>query len=140
MDYVGFLVVTAGTGVRERAENLKHAGDYLRSHALQATALEIAEAFAERVHHMMRDIWGFPDPVDMTMKQRHGARYQGIRVSFGYPACPNLEDQQILFDLMNPSEIGVQLTDGFMMEPEASVSAMVFAHPEAKYFNVEKTE
>jgi 5-methyltetrahydrofolate--homocysteine methyltransferase len=138
MDYVGFLVVTAGQGVREMASELKDKGDYLRSHALQAVALEVAEGLAERVHHMMRDVWGFPDPPEMTMKQRHGARYQGIRVSFGYPACPNLEDQEPLFDLMKPEDIGVQLTEGFMMEPEASVSAMVFAHPEAQYFNVEK--
>ncbi|RAP78217.1 methionine synthase [Paenibacillus montanisoli] len=138
MDYVGFLVVTAGEGVREKASELKDNGDYLRSHALQSVALEVAEALAERVHHMMRDIWGFPDHPEMTMKQRHGARYQGIRVSFGYPACPNLEDQQPLFELMKPEDIGVQLTEGFMMEPEASVSAMVFAHPEAQYFNVEK--
>ncbi len=138
MDYVGFLVVTAGQGVRERATELKDNGDYLRSHALQAVALETAEALAERVHHMMRDVWGFPDPTEMTMKQRLGARYQGIRVSFGYPACPNLEDQELLFDLMKPQDIGVELTEGFMMEPEASVSAMVFAHPEANYFNVDK--
>lgn len=138
MDYVGFLVVTAGEGVREKATALKDNGDYLRSHALQSVALEIAEAMAERVHHMMRDTWGFPDAPEMTMKQRHGARYQGIRVSFGYPACPNLEDQGPLFELMQPEDIGVQLTEGFMMEPEASVSAMVFAHPEAQYFNVEK--
>lgn len=138
MDYVGFLVVTAGHGVREMSTELKEKGDYLRSHALQAVALEVAEGLAERVHHMMRDTWGFPDPADMTMKQRHGARYQGIRVSFGYPACPDLEDQAPLFKLMKPEDIGVQLTDGFMMEPEASVSAMVFAHPEAQYFNVEK--
>lgn len=138
MDYVGFLVVTAGHGVRELSTQLKDRGDYLRSHALQAVALEVAEGLAERVHHMMRDTWGFPDPADMTMKQRHGARYQGIRVSFGYPACPDLEDQEPLFKLMKPADIGVHLTDGFMMEPEASVSAMVFAHPEAQYFNVEK--
>nr|WP_151736295.1 methionine synthase [Paenibacillus tengchongensis] len=138
MDYVGFLVVTAGHGVREMSAELKDKGDYLRSHALQAVALEVAEGLAERVHHMMRDTWGFPDPADMTMKQRHGARYQGIRVSFGYPACPDLEDQGPLFKLMMPEDIGVHLTDGFMMEPEASVSAMVFAHPEAQYFNVEK--
>lgn len=138
MDYVGFLVVTAGHGVRDLSEELKNKGDYLRSHALQALALEVAEGLAERVHHMMRDIWGFPDPADMTMKQRHGARYQGIRVSFGYPACPDLEDQGPLFKLMRPEDIGIHLTDGFMMEPEASVSAMVFAHPEAQYFNVEK--
>ncbi len=138
MDYVGFLVVTAGHGVRELSSELKDKGDYLRSHAVQAVALEVAEGLAERVHHMMRDTWGFPDPAEMTMKQRHGARYQGIRVSFGYPACPDLEDQGPLFKLMSPEDIGVHLTDGFMMEPEASVSAMVFAHPEAQYFNVEK--
>lgn len=71
------------------------------------------------------------------MRERMAARYQGIRVSFGYPACPNLEDQKLLFELMQPEDIGVHLTEGFMMEPEASVSAMVFAHPEARYFNVE---
>ncbi|MDM5277201.1 methionine synthase [Paenibacillus silvae] len=138
MDYVGFLVVTAGHGVRELSTAWKDQGDYLRSHALQSVALEVAEGLAERVHHMMRDIWGFPDPAEMTMKQRHGARYQGIRVSFGYPACPDLEDQGPLFKLMQPEDIGVELTEGFMMEPEASVSAMVFSHPQAKYFNVEK--
>ncbi|MCC3373190.1 methionine synthase [Cohnella sp. REN36] len=139
MDTVGFLVVTAGNGTREQAEKWKESGDYLRSHAMLATALEVAEGMAERVHQIMRDNWGFPDPAEMTMKQRFGARYQGIRVSFGYPACPDLEDQGPLFALMKPEDIGVHLTEGFMMEPEASVSAMVFAHPEAQYFNVEKS-
>lgn len=138
MDYVGFLVVTAGQGIRDLANDWKDKGDYLRSHALQSVALEVAEGLAERIHHRMRDLCGYPDPAEMTMKQRHGARYQGIRVSFGYPACPNLEDQGPLFELMKPEDIGVELTEGFMMEPEASVSAMVFAHPEAQYFNVEK--
>jgi 5-methyltetrahydrofolate--homocysteine methyltransferase len=138
VDVVGFLVVTAGRGIRELAEEAKERGDYFRSHALQALALETAEGLAERVHQIMRDVWGFPDPPEMTMKQRFAARYQGIRVSFGYPACPNLEDQAKLFRLMNPETIGVELTEGYMMEPEASVSAMVFAHPEAQYFNVDK--
>ncbi|MFM9326753.1 methionine synthase [Paenibacillus mesotrionivorans] len=140
MDTVGFLTVTTGRGVRELAEEWKGSGDYLRSHALQATALELAEAFAERIHQMMRDVWGYPDPADMTMKQRFGARYQGIRVSFGYPACPNLEDQEQLFRLMKPEDIGVELTEGCMMDPEASVTAMVFSHPQAQYFNVEKVQ
>lgn len=140
MDTVGFLTVTTGRGVRELAEQWKGSGDYLRSHALQATALELAEAFAERIHQMMRDVWGYPDPADMTMKQRFGARYQGIRVSFGYPACPNLEDQEQLFRLMKPEDIGVELTEGCMMDPEASVTAMVFSHPQAQYFNVEKVQ
>jgi 5-methyltetrahydrofolate--homocysteine methyltransferase len=138
MDYVGFLIVTAGKGIRELAGKYKDEGSYLRSHALQSIALETAEGLAERIHHIMRDVWGFSDPIDMTMKQRHGARYQGIRVSFGYPACPNLDDQGPLFELLKPDDLGIQLTDGFMMEPEASVSAMVFAHPQAQYFNVEK--
>jgi len=135
IDYVGFLTVTAGGGIRERSAELKERGDYLRSHVLQSLALELAEAFAERIHHIMRDVWGIPDPAEMTMLERFGARYQGIRVSFGYPACPNLEDQAQLFRLLQPESIGIQLTEGFMMEPEASVSAMVFAHPEARYFN-----
>jgi 5-methyltetrahydrofolate--homocysteine methyltransferase len=84
----------------------------------------------------MRDRWGFPDPVSFTMKERFAAKYQGQRFSFGYPACPNLDDQQKLFKLIQPEDIGVELTDGCMMEPEASVSAIVFAHPEARYFNV----
>lgn len=135
MDYVGFFVVSAGRGIHDLANKWKEEGNYLRSHALQSLALELAEAFAERVHHIMRDTWGFPDPAEMTMQERFGARYQGIRVSFGYPACPDLEDQAPLFRLMKPEEIGVELTDGFMMFPEASVSAMVFSHPQARYFN-----
>ncbi|MDM5316219.1 methionine synthase [Fictibacillus sp. b24] len=136
MDYVGFFSVTAGTGIRELALELKQEGRFLESHALQALALETAEGFAELVHQQMRDRWGFPDSVDFTMRERFSARYQGQRFSFGYPACPELEDQQKLFKLIQPEDIGIHLTDGCMMEPEASVSAIVFAHPEARYFNV----
>lgn len=136
MDYVAFLVVTTGHGIRELSTRWKDEGKYLRSHVLQALALELAEGLAERVHHMIRDGWGIPDEADLTMQQRFAAKYQGIRVSFGYPACPNLEDQEKLFRLLQPGEIGVELTEGYMMDPEASVSAMVFAHPEARYFNV----
>jgi 5-methyltetrahydrofolate--homocysteine methyltransferase len=136
MDYVGFFSVTAGTGIRELAADMKEQGRFLESHALQALALETAEGFAELVHQQMRDRWGFPDSVDFTMRERFSARYQGQRFSFGYPACPELEDQKKLFKLIQPEDIGIQLTDGCMMEPEASVSAIVFAHPEARYFNV----
>jgi 5-methyltetrahydrofolate--homocysteine methyltransferase len=136
MDYVGFFSVTAGTGIRELAADFKNQGRFLESHALQALALETAEGFAELIHQQMRDRWGFPDSVDFTMRERFSARYQGQRFSFGYPACPELEDQQKLFKLIQPEDIGIQLTDGCMMEPEASVSAIVFAHPEARYFNV----
>lgn len=136
MDYIALMVVTAGHGVSDKARELKEQGRFLESHALQATALELAEGFAERIHQEIRDQWGFPDATDFTMRDRFAAKYQGQRFSFGYPACPNLEDQEKLFGLLKPEEIGVQLTDGFMMEPEASVSAIVFAHPNARYFNV----
>ncbi|MER2192336.1 MAG: methionine synthase [Solibacillus sp.] len=136
MDYIALMVVTAGHGVRAKAIELKEAGKFLESHALQATALELAEGFAERIHQEIRDQWGYPDATDFTMRDRFAAKYQGQRFSFGYPACPNLEDQEKLFAVLKPEDIGVQLTEGFMMEPEASVSAIVFAHPNARYFNV----
>ena len=136
-DTVCLFVTTCGDGVRELAEELKQKGEYLRSHALQALALESAEAFAELVHHRIREMWGIKDPERMTMEERWQARYQGIRVSFGYPACPRLEDQELLFRLLEPDKhIGVSLTEEYMMEPEASVSALVFHHPDARYFAV----
>ena len=77
----------------------------------------------------------------MTMQERFTSRYRGKRYSFGYPASPNLEDQTRLWELLRPEDIGVQLTEGFMMEPEASVSAMVFHHPDCAYFSAaEETE
>ncbi|HZH60815.1 MAG TPA: vitamin B12 dependent-methionine synthase activation domain-containing protein, partial [Metabacillus sp.] len=135
-DYVAMFAVTAGSQIRELAQGFKEQGDYLKSHAVQALALELAEGLAERTHQLIRDRWGFPDAPDFTMDQRFSAKYQGQRYSFGYPACPDLEDQEKLFNLIRPEDIGIQLTEGFMMEPEASVTAIVVAHPEAKYFNV----
>ncbi|MDN4074989.1 methionine synthase [Fictibacillus terranigra] len=137
MDYLGFFTVTAGLGIRQLALKYKEQGRFLESHTLQALALETAEGLAEFIHQQMRDRWGFPDPIDMAMQDRFAARYQGQRYSFGYPACPELENQTKLFKLLNPEDIGVQLTEEFMMDPEASVSAIVFSHPEARYFNVD---
>jgi 5-methyltetrahydrofolate--homocysteine methyltransferase len=122
------------------ATEAKEAGEYVRSHALQALALETAEGAAEMVHQGMRAAWGFPDPVDITPAQIYKADYQGKRYSFGYPACPDLAGQRPLFDLLRPQSIGVQLTEGDMMDPEASVSALVFHHPDAKYYAVEVEE
>ena len=135
-DHVGLFVVTAGNGVRDRAEAAKQRGEFVLSHILHALALETAEGAAEWVHRHLRAEWGFPDPETMTMRERWSARYRGKRYSFGYPACPDLEDQQGIWRLLNPDDIGVQLTDGFMMEPEASVSALVFHHPDCSYFAI----
>jgi len=135
-DHLALFVVTAGEGVRERSEKAKNEGYYFKSHGLQALAIETAEGCAEWLHRRIREDWGFPDPPELTMAQRFTSRYRGKRYSFGYPACPNLEDQAGIWKLLKPEEIGVQLTEGFMMDPEASVSALVFHHPDCTYFSV----
>ncbi|HEV3231618.1 MAG TPA: vitamin B12 dependent-methionine synthase activation domain-containing protein, partial [Candidatus Dormibacteraeota bacterium] len=141
LDSVAMFVTTCGAGVRGLAEKLKADGEYVLSQTLQALAIESAEAFAEKLHHDLRAEWGIPDPPELSMQEVVvKARYQGIRVSFGYPACPDLSDQEILWRLLQPESVGVQLTDGHMMDPEASVSALVFHHPDARYFGVGVTE
>ena len=135
-DHIALFVTTAGEGIREIAEEAKQKGEYLRSYALQALAIETAEAAAEWIHSRLRAMWGFADAADLTRQAVFQARYRGKRYSFGYPACPDLEQQAGLFRLLKPEEIGVELTEGFMMEPEASVSALVFHHPDATYFSV----
>jgi 5-methyltetrahydrofolate--homocysteine methyltransferase len=133
-DHVALFVTTAGAGIRRLTEDAKEKGEYVRSHALAALALETAEAAAEWLHARLRNLWGFPDPPETTMNDRLRGHYRGKRYSFGYPACPDLSQQATLFRLLEPEEIGVELTDGFMMDPEASVSALVFHHPDAAYF------
>ena len=135
-DHLALFVVTAGEGVRQRSEKAKNEGYYFLSHGLQALAIETAEGCAEWLHRRIREDWGFPDPPEMTIAQRFTSRYRGKRYSFGYPACPNLEDQAGIWKLLKPEEIGVQLTEGFMMDPEASVSALAFHHPDCSYFSV----
>jgi 5-methyltetrahydrofolate--homocysteine methyltransferase len=123
MDYLALFVVTTGADIREEAARLRESGDYFKSHALSALALDGSEAAAEVLHQRLRSLWGI------------GPR--GERFSFGYPACPALEPQARLLDLLESRRTaGVALTEGFMMDPEASVSALVFHHPEARIFSV----
>ena len=134
-DSIALLITTAGEGVRARAEELKNAGEYLLCHALQALAVETAEAAAEWLHRQAARALGLPGSAgDRRMLDRFQARYRGKRYSFGYPACPELADQATLFGLLDGRKIGVELTEGFMMDPEASVSALVVHHPQARYF------
>ena len=133
-DHIALFVVTAGAGVRDASERAKHAGEFFKAHALQALAIETAEGCAEWLHRRIREDWGFPDSPSLTMHDRFTSKYRGKRYSFGYPACPNLDDQQGIWKLLRPDHIGVQLTEGMMMDPEASVSAVVFHHPDCAYF------
>lgn len=136
-DYLAMFITTIGPGVRALADKWKDEGSFLKSHILQALGLEGAEAFAELLHKQIRKMWGIGEPDNTPKEEMFKAHYQGKRYSFGYPACPRLEDQAQLFRLLEPEKhIGARLTEGYMMDPEGSVSAIVFHHPDAKYFNL----
>jgi 5-methyltetrahydrofolate--homocysteine methyltransferase len=139
-DHIALLVVNAGECIRERAEQWKQEGEFFKSIAVQALATETAEGTTEWLHRRIREDWGFPDSPTMTMQERFTSRYRGKRYSFGYPACPNMQSQEGLWKLLRPEEIGVQLTESWMMEPEAAVSALVFHHPDCAYFSVEEAD
>ena len=141
MDYAGMFVTTVGPGVRRLAEQWMAEGQFLNAHILQALALESAEGFAELLHQQLRQMWGLGDPVDITPYDLFRTQYRGRRFSFGYPACPRLEDQEQLFRLLEVStHLDVELTEGYMMDPESSVSALVIHHPDAKYFNLSEQD
>ena len=141
MDYVGMFVTSTGPGVRDLAAQWIAEGKFLDSHILQALALESAEGFAELLHQQLRQMWGFGDPSGITPYDLFRTPYRGRRFSFGYPACPRLEDQEQLFRLLEVSgHLDVELTEGYMMDPESTVSAVVFHHPDAKYFNLSEAD
>ncbi len=140
-DYVAMFTTTVGPAVRALADELRENGEFLKSHILQVLALESAEAFAELLHKQIRQMWGIGDPPGLSYQDLFRTQYRGRRFSFGYPACPRLEDQEQLFRLLDvTNNIGVELTEGYMMDPEGSVSALVFHHPEARYFNLSEQD
>ncbi len=141
MDYVGMFVTSIGPGVRDLAARWIAEGKFLDSHILQALALESAEGFAELLHQQLRQMWGFGDPAGITPYELFRTQYRGRRYSFGYPACPRLEDQEQLFRLLEvSSHLDVELTEGYMMDPESTVSALVLHHPDAKYFTLSEQD
>ena len=136
-DHLALFAINAGECIRERAEEWKQQGEYVKSIAIQALATETAEGTAEWLHRRIREDWGFPDPPSTTMHDRFTSKYRGKRYSFGYPACPDMSGQEGMWKLLHPEEIGLRLTESYMMEPEASVSALVFHHPDCAYFTAE---
>ncbi|MGH7049273.1 MAG: vitamin B12 dependent-methionine synthase activation domain-containing protein, partial [Acetobacteraceae bacterium] len=135
-DVIGLQVVTMG----RRASEVSHAWfednryqDYLFLHGL---SVEMAEAMAEYVHKRIRAELGFAAEDDREMEKMLQQNYRGSRYSFGYPACPKLDDQVPLLRLLEAGRIGVSLSDEFMLEPEQSTSALVILNSRAKYFTV----
>ena len=137
MDVVGFSLVTVGRRASEYAQELfksDNYSDYLYFHGL---SVESAEALAELWHKRMREELGIAGSDAKDLNRLFHQQYQGSRYSFGYPACPRLEDQEKLFALIDPARIDVSLTEEFQLEPEQSTSAIIVHHPEAKYFSIE---
>ena len=137
MDVVAFHLVTVGRRASEYAHELfksDNYSDYLYFHGL---SVESAEALAELWHKRIREELGIAGADSPDLTRLFKQEYQGSRYSFGYPACPRLEDQEKLFTLLDPSRIDVELSEEFQLEPEQSTSAIIVHHPEAKYFSIE---
>ena len=135
MDVIGLSLVTIGHKASELTQKLFHGGEYTRYLYLHGISVETAEALAELQHRLMRQELGIAGEDAPRISDLFHQKYRGSRFSFGYPACPHMEDQTKLFKLLRPEEaIGVKLTTGFMLDPEQSTSAIVVHHPGAKYF------
>jgi 5-methyltetrahydrofolate--homocysteine methyltransferase len=135
-DVIGLQVVTVGQEPSEVARQWFEANryrDYLYLHGL---SVEMAEAMAEYVHARIRAELGFAAFDDRDVDKLLKQHYRGSRYSFGYPACPHLEDQTHLLRLLGAERIGITLSEEFQLEPEQSTSAIVLTHPQAKYFSV----
>ena len=137
MDVLGLSLVTIGAKASVETQRLFEAGEYTRYLYLHGLSVETAEALAEFHHKKMREELGIAGEDSPHIRDLFHQKYQGSRYSFGYPACPNLEDQTKLFKLLDPEKnVGVRLTSSFLLDPEQSTSAIVVHHPSAKYFVV----
>lgn len=135
-DVIALQAVTIGAKASEFTKHLFDAGNYQEYLYLHGLSVESAEALAEYWHKIVRTELRIDGKDAKEMKKLFAQGYQGSRYSFGYPACPNLEDQAGLFKLLHPERIGITLTEEFQLVPEQSTTAIVVHHPEAKYFNI----
>ncbi|MDM4016253.1 methionine synthase [Roseiconus lacunae] len=138
-DHIGGFVVTAGIGAETLALKYKQAGDDYNAIMVQAIADRLAEAFAELLHRKARQDWAYGNEETLTNDELISEKYRGIRPAAGYPACPDHTEKRTLFDLLDAEKnTTVELTSSFAMTPGASVSGLYFAHPEARYFTVDR--
>lgn len=138
-DYVGLFAVTAGVGVEKKEQQFLAAHDDYNAILFKALADRLAEALAECMHARVRtDLWGYAAGEALSNEDLIKEKYQGIRPAPGYPACPDHSVKRQMFELLQASEIGMQLTESLAMSPAASVSGFYLAHPDSQYFNVGK--
>ncbi len=139
-DFCGAFVVTAGIGVSELVEKYKKENNDYKAIMLEALSDRLAEAFAEKLHQVVRtEIWGYNKYESLTPDELIASKYQGIRPAPGYPACPEHSEKATIFDLLQATDqCNISLTENFSMFPNASVCGVYFAHQESRYFGVEK--
>jgi 5-methyltetrahydrofolate--homocysteine methyltransferase len=139
-DYIAALACTGGLGCHEQRQKFEEKGEIDKAILLEALADRLAEAFAELIHLKLRTtLWGYAPDENLSLDDLLKVRYQGIRPAPGYPSQPDHREKKTMWDLLDIarlSEDKLQLTESYMMLPGASVSALIFAHPEAKYFSV----
>lgn len=139
-DYVGAFAVTCGIGIEEHVQRFEENNDDYSAIMLKILADRLAEAFAELLHKKVRqDYWAYAPKENLEVNELIREKYRGIRPAAGYPACPDHTEKEIIFSLLEAEKnTQIELTESFMMNPGASVSGLYFAHPEAKYFNVQR--
>ncbi len=135
-DIVAFTCVSAGSHFSEYEKELYKQGKFKEYHLIHGLSIEIAEALAEIAHKQIRLDLGIAQKEGHALKDVQMRAYQGCRYSFGYPACPELSDSKVIFDLLKPEEFGIILGETFQIHPEQSTTAMVLHHPEALYFSI----
>ncbi len=135
LDVVAFHVVTMGVEASEATARLFAANRYREYLELHGVTVEMAEALAEYWHKRIREELGIAGDDAGDLEELFDQGYRGARYSFGYPACPDLEQQEKIFELLEPGRIGVELSEEYQLHPEQSTSAIIVHHPEAKYFN-----
>ena len=140
IDYLGAFATTAGIGIEKKIKEFEDDHDDYNSIMLKALADRLAEAFTELIHEKVRkEYWGYAPDENLGLEDLLLENYQGIRPAHGYPACPDHSEKETLFKLLKAEEnTGINLTESFSMYPAASVSGLMFAHHQSKYFFVGK--
>ncbi len=138
-DYCGGFATTAGIGIEPWKEMYRKDNNDYKAIMLEALADRLSEAFAELLHEKIRkEFWGYATNENLSQEELQRVKYQGIRPALGYPACPEHSEKETLFNLLKAEEVGINLTEHYAMYPNASVSGEYFAHPESRYFSLEK--
>ena len=139
-DYIGAFAVTCGIGIEEHVKRFEDNNDDYSAIMLKILADRLAEAFAELLHHQVRkQYWGYAPNENLNTTELIREKYEGIRPAAGYPACPDHTEKETIFRLLDAEKnTQIKLTESFMMNPGASVSGLYFAHPDSKYFSIQK--